>query len=164
VEIPPDRSMGAVLVRAFLFFSIGFVAAYMVSAFVFGIWRKGGAAANGTLIENAAFTAYVLLVTAVPAAFGFAVVTSPWPAFRELSSRAVAWISGAGGVATYFAQLTGVAAVLYVVPLPAALGPIGAALRMLLPGMGAGAAAMFAIAFVRAARSRTTRPAGPSSG
>jgi hypothetical protein len=141
---PPDRSMGAILVRAFLFFSIGFVAVYALSYTIFGIWRPGRVASNGTLLENAAIAAYLFLVTAIPAAFGFAVVTSPWAAFRDLPPRRVAWLSAAGGVATYAAQLTGVAGFLYFIPLPGALGPIGTALRMLFPGMAAGIAALFA--------------------
>lgn len=44
MEIAPDRSMGAVLVRAFLFFCAGFIAAYALAFLVFGIWRRNGGA------------------------------------------------------------------------------------------------------------------------
>ncbi|HEY4231361.1 MAG TPA: hypothetical protein VGO79_14420 [Thermoanaerobaculia bacterium] len=153
---PPDRSLGAVLVRAFLFCSAGYVAVYALGYTFAGVWRGGGAAPGGSLLGSAAIAAYVFLVTAVPAAFGFALVTSPWSAFRDLSPRAVAGISAAGGVVACLAQLTGLAAWLYWIPLPGFLGPIGAALRMLLPGMAVGVVALVAL---RAAR--LLRPISP---
>jgi hypothetical protein len=151
VSVPPDRSMGAVLVRAFLFFAAGFVLAYAVSSLAFGVWRRNAGAANESLLENAAVTAYMLLVTAVPTAFGFAIVTSPWPRFRELRPAHVAWLAVAAGVVTYAAQLTGLVAVLYFIPVPAGFGPIGAAIRLLLPGIAAGGIALAAARLLRLA-------------
>ncbi len=144
--------MSAVLVRAFLFGAVGYVVTYALAYGVLGIWRGGGASPNGTLLGNAAIAAYVLLVTAVPAAFGFALVTSPWPAFRDQSPGRVAWMSAAGGAAACLAQLTGIAGLLYWIPLPAALGPIGAALRLLVPGMAVGVAALLAARLLRPRR------------
>ena len=149
---PPDRSMSAVLVRAFLFSAVGYVVTYALAYGVLGIWRGGGGSPNGTLLGNAAIAAYVLLVTAVPAAFGFALVTSPWPVFRDQSPGRVAWISAAGGAAACLAQLSGIAGLLYGIPLPAALGPIGAALRLLVPGMAVGVVALLAARLLRPRR------------
>ncbi|HEY2796559.1 MAG TPA: hypothetical protein VGK26_01605 [Thermoanaerobaculia bacterium] len=146
---PPDRSMGAVLVRAFLFFSAGFVGVFVLAYAVLGIWRGGGASANGSVLGDAAIAAYVFLVTAIPAAFGFAIVVSPWPAFRDQALRRVAWLSAAGGVATYLAQATGVAGWLYWIPIPGAAGPIGAAFRVLLPGAAVGLLALAAASLLR---------------
>jgi hypothetical protein len=147
--------MSAVLVRAFLFFLAGHVAAYALAYTVLGIWRGNGASPSGGLFGNAAIAAYVFLVTAVPAAFGFALVTSPWPAFRDQSPGRVAWISAAGGGVACLAQLTGVATtltlILFVIPTPGALAPIGAALRMLVPGMAVGAVALLAARLLRRA-------------
>lgn len=143
--------MGAVLVRAFLFFAAGFVLAYAVSALAFGVWRQKGAAANESILENAAVLAYMLLLTAVPTAFGFAIVTSPWPWFRELRPAHVAWLAAAAGVATYLAQLTGLVAVLFFIPVPGGFGPIGAAIRLLLPGFAAGALALVVAKLLRLA-------------
>ena len=154
---PPDRSLSAVLVRAFLFCSAGYVVVYALGYTFAGLWRGGGASPGGTLLGNAAIAAYVFLVTAIPAAFGFAVVTSPWSAFRDLSPRAVAGISAAGGVAAGLAQLTGLAGLLSWVPLPGFLGPIGAALRMLLPGLAVGIVALAALG-----AARLLRPASPA--
>jgi len=143
--------MGAVLVRAFLFFAAGFVVSYLVSVLVFGVWGKRAGAPTENLLESAALTAYMLLVTAVPTAFGFAIVTSPWPWFRELRLAHVAWLAAAAGVATYVAQLTGLVAVFFFVPVPAGFGPIGAAIRLLLPGFAAGALALVAAKLLRLA-------------
>jgi hypothetical protein len=148
--------MGAVLVRAFLFFAAGFIAAYAVSFAAFGLWRGSPGTAGEGLLGNAALAAYVLLVTAVPAAFGFAIVTSPWTSFRELRPAHVAGLAAAAGVAIYVAQVTGAVAVLFWIPLPAALGPIGAALRLLFPGAAAGLLALAAARLLRLERS----PAG----
>jgi hypothetical protein len=155
---PPDRSMGAVLVRAFLFCSAGDVVVYALGYTLAGIWRGGGSSGGGGFLGNAAIAAYVFLVTAIPAAFGFALVTSPWTAFRDLSPRGVAGISATAGVVAGLAQLTGLAGWLYGIPLPGFLGPIGAALRMLLPGMAVG---VVALAALRAAR--LLRPATPGT-
>lgn len=145
--------MGAVLVRAFLYFAAAFVAIYALSFLVFGIWRKSPAAPGAGFLETAALAAYVLMVTAVPAAFGFAIVTSPWPAFRNLAPSRVAWLSAAGGAATYLARLTGIDAVLFRIPLPGGLGPIGAALRLLLPGIASGVLMLGAALLLRLAPS-----------
>jgi len=149
MEIAPDRSMGAVLVRAFLFFSAAFIAVFAAAFFLLGVWRQNAGAPNESVLESAALAAYTLLVTAVPAAFGFAIVTSPWSLFRELRSAAVAWLSAVGGAATSVVQLTGLAGVFFWVPLPG--GPIGAAFRLLLPGAAAGALALLAARFLRPA-------------
>jgi hypothetical protein len=153
---PSDRSMSAVLVRAFLFGAVGYVVTYALAYTVLGIWRGGGASAGGGLFGNAAIAAYVLLVTAVPAAFGFAIVTSPWPAFRDQSPGRVAWMSAAGGAAACLAQLTGVAGtltlILFVIPMPGALAPIGAALRMIVPGIAVGVVALVAARLLRPRR------------
>jgi len=159
----PDRSLSAVLVRAFLFCAAAYIASFALASLVLGMGRGGGDAAGPSLLERATWTAYLLLVSAVPAAFGFAVATSIFPSFRALAPSRVAGIAAAGGVAVWLLQTTGLAGFLYWIPLPLP-GPIGAAVRMLLPGIAVGAAAIFVIAFVRAARSRATRPAGPSSG
>ena len=153
---PPDRSLGAVLVRAFLFCSTGYVVVYALGYTFAGLWRGGGASPGGGLVGNAAIAAYVFLVTAIPAAFGFAVATSPWSAFRDLSPRAVAGISVAGGVAACLAQVTGLAAWLYWIPLPGFLGPIGAALRMLLPGVAVGVVTLAALRAARLLRPATS--------
>ena len=151
--------MGAVMVRAFLFFSAGFIAAYALAFLAFGIWRgnAGAGVPNGSFLENAAIASYVLLVTTVPAAFGFAIVTSPWLVFRNLEQARVAWLALAGGVATYLAQLTGIVAVLFRIPLPAWLGPINAALRLLFPGMAVGLIVLAAVRITRRAAAPETR-------
>jgi hypothetical protein len=143
--------MAAQLVRAFLFFAGGFVGAYAASVLVFGIWRRNVSAPDGSFLEDAAMGAYVLLVTAVPAAFGFAIVTSPWTAWRNLRPRRSAWISVAGGVLTCLGQVTGLAWLLLLIPLPGGFGAVGAALRLLLPGIAAGAAAVAVVWLLRLA-------------
>jgi len=149
---PPDRSISSVLVRAFLFAAVGYLLVYAVGYTVVGIWRRSGGSPNGGLLGNAALAAYVFLVTAVPAAFGFAVVTSPWPSFRDLSPRVVALVSAAGGAATCLAQVTGIAGWLNWIPLPGVVGPIGAALRTLLPGIAVGVVALVGLRAVRLLR------------
>jgi hypothetical protein len=52
-------------------------------------------------------------------------------------------------VATYLAQLTGVAGWLNRIPIPGAAGPIGAAFRALLPGAAAGLLALAAARLLR---------------
>src|SRR6476646_4420203 len=104
----PDRSLGGVLVRGFLFFAVAYVAAFAAAWAVAGVWRANASIRDGSSLETAAYAAYVLFVTAVPTAFGFALVTSVWPFFRALSARQVAWLAAGGGIATYLAQATGV--------------------------------------------------------
>ena len=79
-------------------------------------------------------------------------MTSPWSAFRDLSPRAVAGISVAGGIVACLAQLTGFAGVLYGIPLPGFLGPIGAALRTFIPGVTVGVVTLAARLAVRLVR------------
>jgi hypothetical protein len=162
-DVVGDDSLSAVLVRAFLFCAAAYIASFALASLLVGMGRGGADAAGAGVLERATWTAYLLLVSAVPAAFGFALVTSVFPAFRALSPARVAWIAAAGGVVVYVVQTTGLGGFLYWIPLPLP-GRIGAAVRLLLPGIAVGAAAVFAIAFARAARSRATRPAGPSSG
>ena len=133
-----DRSMGAVLVRCFLFFGAGYLAAFALAFVAFGAWRQGGRAPGQGLLEAAALAAYALFVTAAPAAFGFGIATSPWIWWRELPTPRVAWLSTAAGVVTYVAQLTGLAVILFWIPLPSGLGAVGSALRLLVPGLAAG--------------------------
>jgi len=146
---PPDRPMGAVLVRAFLFFAAGFLAAFVVTFVVFRIGRRESGAVERSLLDDAAVAAYVLLVTAVPAAAGFAIVTSPWPSWRSLSGARAGWLSAAGGVLTYAAHWTGLADVVLRIPLPA--GPLSASLRVLLPGLAVGVLALAAVRLLRLA-------------
>jgi hypothetical protein len=84
----------------------------------------------------------MLFVTAVPAAGGFAIVTSPWPSWRNLGGSRVAWVSVLGGVVAYFVQLTGLAGILLLIPVPAGFGALGAALRLLFPGIAVGLLAL----------------------
>ena len=134
--------MGAVLVRCFLSFGTGYLAAFALAFIVFGAWRQGGGAPGQSLLEAAALAAYALFVTAAPAAFGFGIATSPWTWWRDLPTRRVAWLSATAGVATYVAQLTGLAVFLFWIPLPSGLGAVGSALRLLLPGLAAGLVAL----------------------
>ena len=144
-----DRPAGDVLVGSFVAFVAGYVAAFVLSVLVFGIWRRNAGAPEENLLENAATAGYMLFVTAVPAAAGFALVTSPWRSWRSLPTRRRVWLGVAGGVAAYLAQATGVATLLLFLPLPGGFGAIAAAFRIILPGLLTGLAVLALVSFLR---------------
>jgi hypothetical protein len=146
-----------VLVASFVGFVAGFAAASALAFAALGIWRRNAGAPGEPFAENAAMAGYMLVVTGIPAAAGFALVTSPWRVWRSAPTRNRIWLSAAGGLAAYLAQLTGIAWLLLHVPLPGGSGPIGAAFRLFLPGIVAGLAAVALVSlFLR-------RPAGPTA-
>jgi magnesium-transporting ATPase (P-type) len=138
MSVAPDRPAGDVFVRSFVGFVAGYVAAFALAFFVFGIWRRNADAPDENFTENAAMAAYMLFVTAVPAAAAFALVTCPWRSWRSLRAGHGTWLSVAAALATCVAQLTGLASVLMFLPLPRGFGAIMAAIRLILPGVAAG--------------------------
>jgi hypothetical protein len=148
----PDRPVGDVLVGSFVSFVAGYVAAFVLALLVFGVWRRNAGASDENLLENAAMAGYMLFVTAVPAAAGFALVTSPWRSWRSLPTRLRVWLGVGGGVAAYVAQATGIATLLLFIPLPGGFGAIGAGFRIILPGLVAGLAVLALVSLLRRAQ------------
>lgn len=144
--------MGAVVARSFLFFAAGFLLAFAAAFLILGLGRKSAGAPDESLWVNAATAAYLLLVTAVPPAGGFGLVTSPFAAWRSLSPALVAGISAAAGAVTDLVGSTGLAGFLLWIPLPFGSGPIGIALRLMIPGAALGLIAVAAARFLTTAR------------
>jgi len=119
--------------RSALFYLAGFVAGAALAALLLGAERQRAGAPDENFIENAAMAAWILGVTMLPAAAGFAAVTCVsrgWRGLRALTAAAIASLCGALG---YLAYLTGLGAFAgLVVPFP--LGALGVALRLVLPG------------------------------
>jgi hypothetical protein len=122
---------------AFLRSGAGFVAGFALAAaiafVVFGAGRRGASAPDEDVAENLATAAYLLLVTSLPAAAGFAAVACASRAWRELRPSTAMWIGLACGFLGYAAVLTGLGGLTgRVLPFP--LGALGAALRLVVPG------------------------------
>ena len=138
--------------RSFCFFAAGYLGAFVLALLLFHVGRKNPAAPDEPLAENLALGAYMLFVMGAPPAGAFAIVTSPWPAWTRARPIHVAWLSIAAGFATYAAQLTGEVNLLMFIPLPAGLGWLAAALRVLLPGIAAGLVALAVAYLIRLSR------------
>ena len=134
--------MGALLVRSFLFFAAGYLAAFLLAVLLFHVGRKQAVAADARFVDELYLGAYMLFVMGAPPAGAFAIVTSPWPAWRHARPIAAAWLSIAAGFVTYGAQLTGAVNALMFLPLPPGFVWLAAALRVLLPGIAAGLLAL----------------------
>jgi hypothetical protein len=141
--------------RSALFYLCGFAGAAVLAAFLLGVGRPRTAPPDAAL-DNAAMAAWMLAITSLPAAGGFAAVACVARAWRSLRARAVAPISAACGALGYVGWLTGLGvAAGFAIPFP--LGALGAALRLVLPGALLGAAAL------GVARAMRLSPAGEAA-
>ena len=141
-------------VRSALFYLAGFGAAAVLAAVLLGAGRQGAGAPDENVAENLAMGAWILGVTSLPAAGGFAAVACASRAWRALRVRAALPLAAACGALGYVGWLTGIGvAAGLVVPFP--LGALGAALRLVLPGALLGVLAIGAAAALRSAAART---------
>jgi hypothetical protein len=137
-------------VRSVLFYLAGFAAAAVLAALLLGAGRQRAGAADENFAENLAMGAWILGVTSLPAAAGFAAVACASRAWRALRVRMALPVAAACGALGYAGWLTGVGvAAGLVVPFP--LGALGAALRLVLPGALLGLLAIGAAALRPAA-------------
>ena len=139
---PPPEPMGTVFLRSFFVFVAGYLGAFALALLIFHLGRRDPASSRETDPGEIAWWAYLLFVMGAPPAGAFAIVTSPWAAWTRARRTRVAWLSIAAGFATYAAQLTGAVNLLALIPLPAGFGWLAAALRVLLPGVATGLAAV----------------------
>jgi hypothetical protein len=114
-------------------FVTGFALAAVIAFVVFGAGHRAAGVADENPAESLAVAFYLLGVTSIPSAAGFAAVTSPSKRWRELPARRALSIAAAGGFVCYAALLTGIAGISAVVA-PFPLGAIGAAIRLVVPG------------------------------
>jgi hypothetical protein len=134
-------------VRSAVFYLAGFAVAAVLAALLLGVGRPRSASARSTL-DDAATAAWMLGVTSLPAAAGFAAVACVSRGWRSLRARIVAPVAAACGALGYAVWLTGIGvAAGFVVPFP--LGALGMALRLVLPGAVLGAAALGAARVLR---------------
>ena len=126
--------------RSAVFYLAGFALATVLAALLLGVGRPRSAPPESTL-DDAATAAWLLGVTSLPAAMGFAAVVCVSRGWRALRARIAAPIAAACGVLGYAGLLTGIGVGAgLVVPFP--LGALGMALRLVLPGAVLGAAAL----------------------
>ena len=135
------------------FYVAGFAAAVVLAFFLLGAGRERAHAPDENRWANAVMAAYMLAVTALPGAAGFAAVACASRSWRELRARVVAPIAAACGALGYAAWLTGLGA-LAGLAIPFPLGALGIALRLILPGALLGGLALLA------ARALSGAPAG----
>jgi|SRR5690348_3845534 len=127
-------------------FLAGFVLAAAATIAVLGAGHRGSGA-DESAAESLATATYLLVVTSLPPAAGFAAVTCGSKRWRELAPRAAVAIAAACGFLCYAAELTGLAGLSAVVA-PFPLGAIGAAIRLVVPGVVLGLLALAASTFV----------------
>ena len=143
--------MGALLARGFALFAVGFLLAFGIALLLFHVGRRDASASEGPVAEDWALVGYMLLVTGAPSAAGFAIVTSPWPAWRRIRSGHRTWMSLTAGFAAYAAYMTGLASV-RISPFSGFV-PFAAALRVILPGIATGLIALAIVRLFRRERS-----------
>ena len=135
--------------RSAIGFVVGFAFAAVIAIAVFGVGRHA-TDEDESPAGSLAMAVYLLGVTSLPAAAGFAAVTCVSKTWRALPARSVLGIAAACGFLSYAALLTGVANVAApIVPFP--LGSLGTALRLIAPGALLG---LLALAAAAAARGR----------
>jgi hypothetical protein len=122
-------------------FVAGFVASAVATIVVFGSGRGGAAPSGDPAAGSLAMAAYLILMTSLPAAAGFASVTCVSRRWRELSGRMLVGIAAACGFLCYAALLTGLVGFPAVVA-PFPLGAVGAAIRLIAPGVALGLLAL----------------------
>jgi len=126
--------------RSALFYLCGFAAAAVLAALLLGVGRPR-TAPPGTALDDAATAAWMLVISSLPGAAGFAAVACASRAWRALKATTVAAIAAASGALGYAGWLTGLGvAAGFAIPFP--LGALGAALRLVVPGALLGAAAV----------------------
>lgn len=132
--------------RSALLYLAGFAAGAVLAAVLLGVGRPRAGASDENAAGNLAMAAWIVGITSVPAAIGFAAVACAARSWRELPARAAVPIAAACGALGYLGWLTGIGvAAGLVVPFP--FGALGTSLRLVLPGALLGAlAAVAAIA------------------
>jgi hypothetical protein len=127
-------------VRSALLYLAGFAAAAVLAAVLLGAGRPRANALDENRGENLAMAAWIVGITSVPAAVGFAAVACASRSWRELSARAAVPIAAACGALGYVGWLTGIGvAAGFAIPFP--FGGLGTSLRLVLPGALLGALA-----------------------
>ena len=130
--------------RSVIGFVVGFVFAAVIAIAVFGVGRRA-TDEDESPAGSLAMAAYLLAVTSLPAAAGFAAVTCVSKSWRAFPARRVFGIAAACGFLGYAALLTGVTNTAgVIVPFP--LGALGTALRLIVPGALLGLLALAAAA------------------
>jgi hypothetical protein len=125
------------------FYVAGFGAAVVLAFFLLGAGRERANAPDENRWANAVMAAYMLAVTALPGAAGFAAVACASRSWRELRAGAASPIAAGCGALGYVAWLTGLGA-LTGLAIPFPLGALGVALRLVLPGALLGGLALLA--------------------
>lgn len=135
-------------VRSALLYLAGFAAAAVLAAILLGAGRPPRGAPEENGIDDFAMAAWILGVTSVPAAVGFAAVACAARSWRDLAARAAVPIAAACGALGYLGWLTGIGvAATLAIPFP--FGALGTSLRLVLPGALLGAAAAGAAIVLR---------------
>lgn len=156
----PHRSTRRTFFSSSGFFAIAFIATGCITFALFALNQDHRVEPSKTGGADVAIASYLLFVGALPAALGFALVTTASHTFRDPRFNRRVLVSAVAGALSYLAQLSGLAHVVAYYAVPHDLGVLTVALYLLFPGLVAG---LLALAFIRTFRVGPAAPVQPQA-